>query len=377
MLAVSLMSILPIRPADCKVILHAINHEIMGMNSGPKDCKVFASLRLCGSKIEISGPDNRAITRAAQAEHLLTQAEQQPAARGSLLRQAAELAPANACPSLHTAMKEPTRENISQARQEMTACTRMMSLDSSRAGASNDRLQSHAILRKVLLRGEYQILKPTTPPRWVHWIWLRGKDLGTQLQQWYRTIKAFIGRLFKHIHLPAWQAQPRWLTSLGGLMRWMLYFVLLATALFLLILLVNRLLLRSLKRAAPEVRAGVLNGAASIAPQQEPTFWERSLQEAEALWQQGEQRKALRALYWACLVLLDSHGVLRFNEGRANGELLSELRRQGLTGVHDRFRPIIRCFDRSWYGFLNVSQEEFLQALENTRQFRGMVVKEP
>ena len=95
------------------------------------------------------------------------------------------------------------------------------------------------------------------------------------------------------------------------------------------------------------------------------------------LWQQGEQRKALRTLYWACLVLLDSRGVLRFDEGRANGEVLRELRRQGLTGVHERFRPIIRCFDRSWYGFLDVSQEEFNQVLEHTRHFRGTVVKEP
>jgi len=108
---------------------------------------------------------------------------------------------------------------------------------------------------------------------------------------------------------------------------------------------------------------------------QEPTFWERSLRQAEELWQRGEQRDALRTLHRACLVLLDARGLLRLDETRANGEMLRELRRQGNSEVCHALTPIVSIFERSWYGFLDVPGDEFQRVVESSRHFRESVVK--
>lgn len=311
-----------------------------------------------------------------EAERVLAQAERQPASSRALVRRAAKLAPAQACPSLQTAMTQPTRAHLAQARREMAACARAMSLETARAETPLAR-RPHDVLQSVLRRGEFQMVHSPSQPFWLHWLEDRWNWLLQQRARIYDAILSLWHRLFGRVRLPAWHGQPRWMTNLNDVLRQVLYIVLLAAVLFLLSLLVNRLLLRALQRTAPEARSELLDGVAPVTRKQEPSFWEHSLQEAEALWQQGEERKSLRTLYWACLVLLDARGVLRFDEGRANGEVLRELRRQGFTGVHDQLRPIVRSFDRSWYGMLHVSQEEFMQVLEYTRRFRGAVVKEP
>ena len=97
--------------------------------------------------------------------------------------------------------------------------------------------------------------------------------------------------------------------------------------------------------------------------------WDRMLQTVEALWQQGQQREALRTLHHACLTLLDRRGVLRYDESRANGEVLRELRRQQRRQLQQTLVPIFRAFDRSWYGFLTLSGEEFTTVKEHSRLF--------
>ena len=164
--------------------------------------------------------------QAQQAERVLTRAEQHPPASGALLRRAAALAPAYACPSLKTAMAKPTRENITQARREVAACARVMALDSSRAGAPPARHTPRDVLRTVLGRGEFQILKPTAEPRWLRvirggWNWL-----GHQIARGFEAFKSFMARLFGHVHPRTWHAQPRWMTRLSKLIRWVLYGVL-------------------------------------------------------------------------------------------------------------------------------------------------------
>ncbi len=340
--------------------------------------KLCLILMLCCCFPLWSAQPPAAVEKARQAERLLLQAEQHPATSSSLIRRACESVPPGACPSLTTAANKPTHENLTQARREVSACERAMTLGTGGVGASSRQCggrSPHAVLHAVLSRSEFGIMKQETPHS--GWIVKCLFSMVLFLQHVLGVVMGLLGKLFAHIH-PSWViGQAAWFAHLSGAIRLTLCGILLACVLFLLSLLVNRILLRALNRSVPTVRAELLDGASPVSRKQEPTFWERSLQEAEAYWQQGDQRKALRAIYWACLVLLDTRGVLRFDEGRANGEVLCELRRQGLTGVHEHFRPIIRCFDRSWYGFLDVSREEFLRVMETSRQFRGVVVKEP
>ena len=105
--------------------------------------------------------------------------------------------------------------------------------------------------------------------------------------------------------------------------------------------------------------------------------WEVALQRAEEQWRRGETREALRGVLRACLMLLDSRGVLRYDESRANGEVLRTLRAQGLSEAHAALTPVVRGFDRGWYGFLEISGEEFARMVEESRRLHGLIVREP
>jgi len=250
--------------------------------------------------------------------------------------------------------------------------------------AAHGKQDPHAVLHGVLARSEFQFIKQPPQPAWLRWLQQQMKAAGNQLGRFFSWIGSGIQQFFKWIgkilHPFKWRFNnkpgPKWLALPADWWRYLLYGAIVIVV-SLLGFLVYRLVMGNLKAKTPEVREDLLTGAAPVTRKQEPTYWERALQEAEALWQHGDQRQALRTLYLACLVLLDTRGVLRFDVSRANGEVLRELRRQGLTGVHEQLRPIVRCFDRSWYGFLNISSEEFTQVLENSRQFRGVIVKEP
>jgi hypothetical protein len=116
-----------------------------------------------------------------------------------------------------------------------------------------------------------------------------------------------------------------------------------------------------------------MTDAGSPSPHALPALgaWDQMMQSVETLWQQGRQREALRTLHGACLTLLDRRGVLRYDESRANGEVLRELRRQGHHQAQQTLAPIMRAFDRSWYGFLPLSGEDFTAVKEQSRQFHA------
>jgi len=188
----------------------------------------------------------------------------------------------------------------------------------------------------------------------------------------FRSIGQFFKRIFRITPTPSSSDAATGKYPL--LWHYCLYIVIIAAALFLIGLVVSRFVsARRLRDATEELDA--LVGDQSVRRRQEPSFWERSLQQAEALWSSGNQREPLRLLYRACLVLLDARGVLRYDESRANGEVLRELRRQGRTQVQQTLRPIVGSFDRSWYGFLHVSDDEFSATLEHSRRFREAVVE--
>jgi hypothetical protein len=314
------------------------------------------------------GPD---ATRLAHAESLLQRAEREPGQARVLTRQAAAEVPPGTCPHLAQAANNPTKSVLAQARNEVTALRRATTLQ---PAGSTTSAQAHSALREVLGRGEFQEIKRSKMPKPVQqffrWMHDQGKVLATSLGRFFRAIGRWLARLIPHFKAPS--VDMSWMNSLGTGVRYLLYALVILALLLLLGLIVSRVMAGWQHRIAPEGPAAT----AATRRRQEPTRWERSLQEVEDLWQHGEQREAIRLLYRACLVLLDTRGVLRLDETRANGEVLRELRRQGRTAVQESLRPIVRGFDQSWYGYLPVTHDEFTGLLEHSRQFRDTVVGE-
>ena len=87
----------------------------------------------------------------------------------------------------------------------------------------------------------------------------------------------------------------------------------------------------------------------------------RALAEQKA--QQGDYRLALRFVYLALLVTLDTNGVLRFDRSKTNWEYLRSLRAAGRADVYDAMAPLTREFDRIWYGFASAGAADYARAL--------------
>ena len=248
--------------------------------------------------------------------------------------------------------------------------------------ASTTSADAHAALQRVLARREFQTYHDSQAKQQSDQAAAWMNRVVDAIKWFFRTVFEpigkfirWVGQLLKRVlglrSSPSSETAP---SKHALLWHYLLYIILIAAALFLIGFLVSRFLsARRLRDASEELDA--LEGEQSVRRRQEPSFWERSLQQAEALWSSGNQREALRLLYRACLILLDARGVLRYDESRANGEVLRELRRQGRTQIQQSLRPIAGSFDRSWYGFLHVSDDEFAAALEQSRRFREAVVE--
>lgn len=78
--------------------------------------------------------------------------------------------------------------------------------------------------------------------------------------------------------------------------------------------------------------------------------------------QAKDYRTAVRYLYLSSLLMLDEHGLLRYDPSQTNQE--------HLTQIDDNLRavlaPIINFFDRTWYGFAPISADDY-------RRFRRQV----
>lgn len=92
--------------------------------------------------------------------------------------------------------------------------------------------------------------------------------------------------------------------------------------------------------------------ASAILEEEEP---ERTLDEwlqiAEQLEQEGEYRKAVRALYVACLLKLDEAGVARFIRTQTNWEHLARIESSLQKPASLNMRTPTKEFDVIWYGY--------------------------
>ena len=93
-----------------------------------------------------------------------------------------------------------------------------------------------------------------------------------------------------------------------------------------------------------------------------------AMQRAQTLSGQGDYRNAVRYLYLSSLLILDEHGVLRYDRSRTNREYLRSVSsKPGLAGP---LSDVIDVFDRVWYGFDQVDEETFQSYVKHVDELR-------
>lgn len=81
------------------------------------------------------------------------------------------------------------------------------------------------------------------------------------------------------------------------------------------------------------------------------------LSEAEALARQGDLRAAIRKAYIALLVELGDRKVISLAHHKTNRDYLNSLR--SIPQLHSRMRGLTDSFERHWYGFANVTTNDW------------------
>lgn len=81
------------------------------------------------------------------------------------------------------------------------------------------------------------------------------------------------------------------------------------------------------------------------------------LSEAEALARQGELRAAIRKAYIALLVELGDRKLISLAHHKTNRDYLNSLR--SVPQLHSRMRGLTDSFERHWYGFANVTPNDW------------------
>jgi hypothetical protein len=222
-------------------------------------------------------------------------------------------------------------------------------------------------LDHILARPEFRILpaaKPWTAPGWWKTFTEKWNAFWKQIGDAFNNV---FRRVFGNRRIKTGSGNASfWPKLLSGL-PYILITLLIALVLYLIGLLISRLTSARQHRVADAE-----NSMTGDRPNRRaaPTPWDTTFAEAERLWAEGNQREALRVLLRASLLVLHARNVLRYDETRTNGEVLRELRRLGRTQAYDALRPLARAFDRAWYGFLAVSDEDYSRAAAGTRALR-------
>jgi hypothetical protein len=93
-----------------------------------------------------------------------------------------------------------------------------------------------------------------------------------------------------------------------------------------------------------------------------------AMQRAQTLSGQGDYRNAVRYLYLSSLLILDEHGVLRYDRSRTNREYL-----RSVSSKPELAKPlsdVIDVFDRVWYGFDAVDDETYQSYVKHVDELR-------
>ncbi len=93
-----------------------------------------------------------------------------------------------------------------------------------------------------------------------------------------------------------------------------------------------------------------------------------AMQRAQTLSGQGDYRNAVRYLYLSSLLILDEHGMLRYDRSRTNREYL-----RSVSSKPELSKPlgdVIDVFDRVWYGYDSVDEETYQSYVKHVDELR-------
>lgn len=192
----------------------------------------------------------------------------------------------------------------------------------------------------AVLAGDAYGFDPVPPPsRWDRWA-----------QRMARNFENWLDRLFRRsprpMHMPS--ISPAFIKGLT--------FVLIAGVFIALV----AVLVPLIRARAPRARPLALDETEAALMEARDTDSLHALAEQKA--REGEYRLALRFIYLATLVSLDTGGILRFDRSKTNWEYLRALREAGREDVYRAMTPLTRDFDHIWYGFGHADATDYARA---------------
>jgi hypothetical protein len=95
---------------------------------------------------------------------------------------------------------------------------------------------------------------------------------------------------------------------------------------------------------------------------------ETALQKAKDISRGGDYRTAVRYLYLSSLLTLDERGLLRFDRSKTNREYLRSV--AAFPQLSVPLRDVIEVFDRVWYGFQTLDEDDFQHYIQKVDQLR-------
>ncbi len=96
-----------------------------------------------------------------------------------------------------------------------------------------------------------------------------------------------------------------------------------------------------------------------------------AMKQAQELARGGDTRTAVRYLYLSSLLWLDEREWLQYNRALTNREYLARVQH---PEVQTHLRPIVETFDRVWYGYMPLSEQDFAayqQQVARLQKVRG------
>jgi hypothetical protein len=104
----------------------------------------------------------------------------------------------------------------------------------------------------------------------------------------------------------------------------------------------------------------------------EPGAW---IEQASVYAGADDYRRAFRAVFVATLLLLDQGGLIEFDRARTNGDYLRLLRHKNVRRLFDILDPLVREFDRRWYGRAETAKEDYLRIQQTFERVRTLMAE--
>ena len=226
---------------------------------------------------------------------------------------------------------------------------------------SNDNAQVKAHLKEILSQKEFQTDTEKNPfEQGFHWV----QEQWNKISKWFQDTWDWITKQFGKTG-----------QSFGSLAQVLVYVVMAALVIALVMFLVGQFYqYRSGERRA--LKRTVFDGREEDEDSfsQDPDAWVGVAKTQE---ENGDFRKAYRAIFIAILLHLDLSGMIKFEKSSTNGDYLRQLRNASRTSLVSILQPLVIEFDRRWYGGRETNRAEYQEILATLEKVKEQILKEP